>query len=232
MYQIQAVADANENTVVVIHSTGPVLMPWIDHENIKAVVWPGLPGQETGNSLADVLFGDVNPSGRLPYTIAKKEEDYAAHVTPESNIEYTEKLEVGYRHFDSSDIEPLFAFGHGLSYSTFEYGNIKVNTNHGKKDVLATVTAFVKNTGDVDGAEVPQVYVSFPESAEEPPKVLRGFERVFIKSGKQTKVTFEFKEIDLSIWTEESGWTVPEGEYTVHVGSSSRDIYQTATFSL
>ena len=207
-------------------------MPWIDHENIKAVVWPGLPGQETGNSLADVLFGDVNPSGRLPYTIAKKEEDYAAHVTPESNIEYTEKLEVGYRHFDSSDIEPLFAFGHGLSYSTFEYGNIKVNTNHGKKDVLATVTAFVKNTGDVDGAEVPQVYVSFPESAEEPPKVLRGFERVFIKSGKQTKVTFEFKEIDLSIWTEESGWTVPEGEYTVHVGSSSRDIYQTATFSL
>ena len=207
-------------------------MPWIDHENIKAVVWPGLPGQETGNSLADVLFGDVNPSARLPYTIAKKEEDYSAHISPEHNIEYTEKLEVGYRHFDAKDIEPLFAFGYGLSYSTFEYGKIKVNTNRGKKDVLATVTAFVKNTGDVDGAEVPQAYVSFPESAGEPPKLLRGFERVFIKAGKQTKVTFEFKEIDLSIWTEESGWTVPEGEYTVHVGSSSRDIHQTATFWL
>ncbi|KAI7860847.1 beta-glucosidase [Circinella umbellata] len=229
---IQAVADANKNTVVVIHSTGPVLMPWIDHENIKAVVWPGLPGQETGNSLADVLFGDVNPSGRLPYTIAKNEEDYAAHISPEYNIEYTEKLALGYRHFDANDIEPLFAFGYGLSYSTFEYEKIKINTNRGKDDILATATAFVKNTGDVDGAEVPQAYISFPESAGEPPKVLRGFERVFIKAGQQTKVTFEFKKMDLSIWTEESGWTVPEGEYTVHVGSSSRDIHQTATFSL
>ncbi|KAI9274730.1 glycoside hydrolase superfamily [Phascolomyces articulosus] len=230
---IQAVADANENTVVVIHSTGPVLMPWIDHENIKAVVWPGLPGQETGNSLADVLFGDVNPSGRLPYTIAKETDDYAAHISHEYNIEYTEKLEIGYRHFDANDIEPLFAFGHGLSYSTFEYEKIKVNTHRGKHDTLATATVFVKNTGDVDGHEVAQAYISFPESAGEPPKILRGFERVFIKAGKQTKVNFEFKEIDLSIWDEASAsWTVPEGEFTVHIGASSRDIRQSATFSL
>lgn len=81
--QIRAVADANENTVVVIHSVGPVDMPWIDHPNIKAVVWPHLPGQETGNSLADVLFGDVNPSGRLPYTIGRSAEDYAAGISPD-----------------------------------------------------------------------------------------------------------------------------------------------------
>ncbi|KAI9493632.1 glycoside hydrolase superfamily [Zychaea mexicana] len=230
---IQAVADANENTVVVIHSPGPILMPWIDHENIKAVVWPGLPGQETGNSLADVLFGDVNPSGRLPYTIAKKEEDYGAHISTEYNIEYSEKLNIGYRHFDANDIEPLFAFGYGLSYSTFDYGKLKVNTKRGKRDTLATATVFVRNTGDVDGAEVAQAYISFPESAGEPPKVLRGFERVYLKAGQQRKVTFEFTETDLSIYDEESScWVVPEGEYTVSIGASSRDIRESATFDL
>ncbi|KAI9493633.1 glycoside hydrolase superfamily [Zychaea mexicana] len=230
---IQAVADANENTVVVIHSVGPVLMPWIAHKNIKAVVWPGLPGQETGNSLADVLFGDVNPSGRLPYTIAKKEEDYGAHISAEYNIEYGEKLNVGYRHFDANDIEPLFAFGYGLSYSTFDYGKLKVNTKRGKRDTLATATVFVRNTGDVDGAEVAQAYISFPESAGEPPKVLRGFERVYLKAGQQRKVNFEFTETDLSIYDEESScWVVPEGEYTVSIGASSRDIRESATFEL
>ncbi|KAI8138619.1 glycoside hydrolase superfamily [Fennellomyces sp. T-0311] len=228
---IQAVADVNENTVVVIHSTGPVLMPWLD--SVRSVVWPGLPGQETGNSLADVLFGDVNPSGRLPYTIAKNEEDYPADISLEYDIEYAEKLLVGYRHFDANGIEPLFPFGHGLSYSSFEYEKLKINTNRGCRDTMATATVFVRNTGDVDGAEIPQAYIGFPEDAGEPPKVLRGFEKIYLKAGQKRKVTFEFRKIDLSIWDVDSrSWETPEGEYTIYIGASSRDIRQTGTFTL
>ncbi|KAL1928472.1 hypothetical protein VTP01DRAFT_2828 [Rhizomucor pusillus] len=228
---IKAVADVNENTVVVIHAVGPVLMPWIDHPNIKAIVWPGLPGQETGNSLADVLFGDVNPSGRLPYTIAKSEEDYPAEISHEFDVDYTEGLYVGYRHFDAKNIEPLFPFGYGLSYTNFTYSKLKVKKGKGDKLVSATIT--IKNTGDVDGAEIPQAYITFPESAGEPFKNLRGFEKVFLKAGKSTKVTFEFSKTELSIWDESSEeWTVPSGEYTLQIGASSRDIRQTAKFTL
>ncbi|CDH54259.1 glycoside hydrolase family 3 protein [Lichtheimia corymbifera JMRC:FSU:9682] len=224
---IQAVADSNENTIVVIHAVGPVLMPWIDHPNIKAVVWPGLPGQESGNSLADVLFGDVNPSGRLPYSIAKKEEDYNVRISPDDEINYLEGLHVGYKHFDAQGIEPLFEFGFGLSYTTFEYSNLKVD---GDKDRV-TATISIRNTGEVDGAEVAQLYLGFPESANEPPKLLRGFEKVFLKAGKQEKVQFELSKTDLSIW-QEGEWIVPQGEYKIYVGASSRDIRQSATLSL
>ncbi|KAI7874859.1 hypothetical protein K492DRAFT_137251 [Lichtheimia hyalospora FSU 10163] len=232
---IQAVADANENTVVVIHAVGAVLMPWINHPNIKAVVYPGLPGQESGNSLADVLFGDVNPSARLPFTIAEKEEDYPAHIGHDFDVEYTEKLQVGYKHFDANDIEPLFAFGHGLSYTKFEYSQLKVHAHKKAKKggVLATATVTVSNEGDRDGAEVPQAYIGFPEDAGEPPKLLRGFDKVFIKKGKKAKVTFEFTEMDLSTYDPESKeWNVASGDFTVYVGASSRDIRQTGTFTL
>ncbi|KAI9493634.1 glycoside hydrolase superfamily [Zychaea mexicana] len=226
---IEAVAEASDNVVVVINAVGSVLMPWIDNESIKSVVWPGLAGQESGNALADVLFGDVNPSGRLPYTIAVNEEDYGATIDPNFNVVYHEKLEVGYKHFDAHDIEPLFAFGHGLSYSSFEYGKLKVKA---KKD-KASATVEVTNVGDVDGAEVAQAYLGFPESAGAPPKNLRGFEKVYLKAGKKSKVTFEFETIDLSYWNEESEtWVVPEGEFTLYVGASSRDIRETATFTL
>ncbi|ORY98029.1 beta-glucosidase [Syncephalastrum racemosum] len=229
---IKAVADANENTVVVIHAVGPVLMPWIDHPNIKAVVWPGLPGQESGNSLADVLFGDVNPSGRLPYTIAKDESDYNTDHDPNFNVVYSENLNVGYKHFDAENIEPLFAFGHGLSYSTFKYDDIKVSTSK-KEDNMAKVSAKITNTGKVDGHEVAQVYVGFPEGAGEPPRLLRGFERVFLKKGKSTSVSFSLSKMDLSIFDEDKNdWVVPDGEYTVYVGASSRDLRLNATFTL
>ncbi|CAO3580615.1 unnamed protein product [Absidia cylindrospora] len=228
---IQAVADANKNTIVVVHSVGAILMPWANHENIKAIVWPGLPGGESGNSLADVLFGDVNPSGRLPYTIAKELEDYVTSPSADLEIEYTEKLNIGYRWFDSKKIDPLFAFGHGLSYTKFDYGELKVNA--GKNQVNAELQ--VQNTGDVDGAEVVQLYLSFPESAEEPPKVLRGFEKVFIKAGGHHKesVKFELTKTELSIWDVTSqSWVIPSGQFEIHVGASSRDIRQSATFTL
>jgi beta-glucosidase len=211
-------------------------MPWIDHPNIKAVLWPGLPGQESGNSLADIVTGKVNPSGRLPYTIAKKASDYNAKPDPDTEFKYTEKLLMGYKWFDHANIEPLFPFGHGLSYTSFNYSNLKVSTSVGNKknkDVNVTAIISIKNAGHVDGAEVVQAYLSFPDSAGEPPKVLRGFEKVFLKQGKQEQVQFELTKTELSIWdTPTSSWVIPSGKFTLHIGASSRDIRQSATFSL
>ncbi|KAG2221285.1 hypothetical protein INT45_000198 [Circinella minor] len=236
---INAVADANENTVVVIHSVGPIDMnAWIDHPNIKAIVWPGLPGQETGNSLADVLFGDYNPSGRLPYTIAKNIDDYVADVSPELEVEYTEGVYIGYRHFDKNEITPLYEFGYGLAYTTYEYSKLKVKTkknSDGLKltDTLASASLFVENTGDVDGNEIVQAYIVYPESADQPPKQLRGFEKVFVEAGKKQKVNLDFTVRDLSYWdVVQQKWVVASGEYTLLVGHTSLDIRQETTFTL
>ncbi|GAA5809328.1 hypothetical protein MFLAVUS_002735 [Mucor flavus] len=232
---IKAVADANENTIVVIHSVGPILMPWSNHPNIKAIVLPGLPGQESGNSLADILFGDVNPSGRLPYTIAKRKEDYPAKIDHGMSFEYSEGINIGYRWFDKHGIEPLYEFGYGLSYTSFEYRDININLNQGvandNVDVQASVT--IANTGMVDGAEVPQAYITFPEIADEPPKLLRGFEKIFLSKGGEQVVNFSFKKTELSYYSVESHqWVVPQGEFKVHIGSSSRNVRGSATFTL
>ncbi|KAI9362167.1 glycoside hydrolase superfamily [Pilaira anomala] len=242
---IKAVADANKNTIVVIHSVGAVLMPWINHPNIKAVLWPGLPGQESGNSLADVVTGKVNPSGRLPYTIAKNEEDYNAPIDPKMVVEYTEKLLVGYKWFDHAKIEPLFPFGHGLSYTKFDYSKLKVKAKASYekkdkndktkvlKDATVKVTVTVSNTGAVDGAEIVQLYLSHPESAGSPLKQLRGFEKVFVKKGKKENVDIELSKTELSIWdVEKKAWVIPTGKFTVHIGASSRDIRQSSSFTL
>ncbi|CAO3636962.1 unnamed protein product [Cunninghamella blakesleeana] len=228
---IQCVADANKNTIVVIHSVGPIIMPWIDHPNIKAIVWAGLPGEQSGNSLADILYGDVNPSGRLPYTIAVKEGDYAATPNPNNEIVYSEKLNIGYRWFDSKNIEPLFPFGYGLSYTQFNYSNLKVSANIKKEQVKTQIQ--IKNTGKIDGAEIVQAYLSFPKNTGEPPKVLRGFEKVFIESGKQSIVQFELTKTELSIWDVAlQSWVIPHGEFELHIGASSRDIRQSTAFIL
>jgi beta-glucosidase len=209
-------------------------MPWINHPNIKAVLWPGLPGQESGNSLADVITGKVNPSARLPYTIAKEASDYNVKPDPKDVVSYDEKLLVGYKWFDHAKIEPLFPFGHGLSYTKFDYSKLKVNTS-GNKGPATTVkaTVSVKNSGSVDGAEVVQAYLAFPESAGEPPKNLRGFEKVFLKKGKKENITFELSKTELSIWdTVANTWVIPSGKFTLYIGASSRDIRQSASFTL
>ncbi|KAI9304202.1 beta-glucosidase [Cunninghamella echinulata] len=228
---IERVANSNKNTIVVIHSVGAVLMPWIDHPNIKAIVWPGLPGEQSGNSLADVLYGDVNPSGRLPYTIAKKLEDYVTAPSPDDHIVYSEKLNIGYRWFDAKNIEPLFPFGYGLSYTHFSYSHLDVVVSAKKEEVHAQIR--VKNDGGIDGAEVVQLYLSFPNHVGEPPKILRGFEKVFIKSGRQSTVQFELGKTELSIWDVVSqSWVIPQGEFRIHIGASSRDIRQSSAFIL
>ncbi|CEP07730.1 hypothetical protein [Parasitella parasitica] len=230
---IKAVADVNKNTIVIIHAVGAVMMPWIDHPNVKAVVWPGLQGQETGNSLADIITGKVNPSGRLPYTIAKDASDYNAKPDPNDVVEYNEKLLMGYKWFDHAKIEPLFAFGHGLSYTKFDYNDLKVKAKKHKDSISVTASIIIKNSGKVDGAEIIQAYIEFPKDAGEPPKLLRGFEKVFLKKGKQDKITFEFTKTELSIWdVNVDGWVVPSGKFTLHVGASSRDIRKSVSFSL
>ncbi len=248
---VEQVAGNCSNTVVIAHSPGALLMPWADHENISAIVWAGLPGQESGNALVDVLYGDVNPSGRLAYTLAKKRSDYPADVDYSTEdwtgefvkIEYNETVYIDYRHFENKGIEPLYPFGHGLSYTSFEYSSLKVATaskrfrrttgstsskstpySDSLYDALYTVTATVKNTGKLDGHEVAQLYVKLSDEAEVPVKQLKGFERPFIKAGKSATVTFELRKRDVAYWsTVKQEWVLPKG-FEVYVGASSADL--------
>lgn len=248
---IHAVASQSNNTIVVVHAVGPVLMEeWIEHPNVTAVVWANLPGAESGNSLVDVLWGDYNPSGRLPYTIARRREDYSADVLYNDNathpqINFTEGIMVDYRHFDAHDIEPRFAFGYGLSYTSFTYDGLHIEHLHHKRmrnhdwngktapeglpdwlfEPLYNITYTVCNTGERDGHEVPQLYLGFPHASGEPPRVLRGFERVWIPRGEQRTVSHVLSHYDVSVWNAtHQQWLQPDGKISVWVGSSSREL--------
>jgi len=235
---IEAVASVNENTIVVIHSVGPVLMPWIDNPNVKAVIWAGLPGQESGNSLTDVLFGYVNPSGKLAFTIAEQRSDYPADVLYSSNdlhppINYFERLNIDYRWFDHKNINPTFEFGFGLSYTTFAYTDLVIQSVNNGSAVLYQISALINNTGNYNGSEVVQLYLGFPPSAGEPPKVLRGFEKIALNVSQNAPVTFYLGSLDLSIWNVgRQAWTVAPGVFQVYVGASSRDIRLTGSFKV
>ncbi|KAH3744391.1 glycoside hydrolase superfamily [Pelomyxa schiedti] len=225
---IWQVLDVQPNTIVVIHSPGAVLMPW--EKEVPTIVESFYPGQEDGNALAAVLFGDVNPSGRLPVTFPIADAQTPLQ-TPEQypgvNLveTYTEQLLVGYRWYDAKGQVPLFPFGHGLSYTSFEYTAITASNT----GVSATVT----NTGSRGGAEVVQLYIGFPSSAGEPPQVLRGFEKVTLAAGESTQVSFTLTPSkDLSTWDVESHSFVQQrGTFKAYVGASSRDIRLTASFT-
>lgn len=248
-------AAVNSRTVVVITGPGAVNMDtWINHPNVTSVVMATFPGQESGNAIADVLFGDVNPSAKLPFTVAKKEEDYCCKlVTAEPGlIEYAEGINIGYRWFDSKDIPPLFEFGFGLSYTTFEYSDLKIaessrsssSNNNGDDDdksAVITVSLNVKNTGALDGAEVVQLYLGLPQHTHSAPKNLKGFEKVQLPAGGESvRVEFKLTAHDMSFWDVEKceeksiggGWNLPSGDFKVMVGASSRDIRLTGGFRL
>ncbi|KAI8075563.1 glycoside hydrolase superfamily [Thamnidium elegans] len=194
MLQIKAVADANKNTIVVIHSVVPALMPWINHPNIKAVLWSGLPGQESGNSLADLV------------TVKKK-------------------LFVGYKWFDHAKIEPLFPFGYGLSYTKFNYSQLKVETNASYGDSKQVVNEAT--------ARKSFKRLSFPSIAGSPPKQLRGFEKILLQKGEKGTVDFKLGKTELSIYgAETESWVIPSGQFKLHIGASSRDIRKVAKFTL
>eukprot|EP01113_Clastostelium_recurvatum_P039596 TRINITY_DN605_c0_g1_i2.p1 TRINITY_DN605_c0_g1~~TRINITY_DN605_c0_g1_i2.p1 ORF type:complete len:754 (-),score=134.82 TRINITY_DN605_c0_g1_i2:86-2347(-) len=241
---ISKIASVNPNTIVIIHSVGPVLMPWLS--SVRAVVYAGLPGQESGNALADVLFGDVNPSGKLVYTIAELETDYPAQVVynspqPHPGIDYTEGLYLDYRWFDAKNIQPVFEFGFGLSYTSFNYQNLTItmmddvpeNINSQNDTVVAHVRYTVLNTGRVAGAEVSQLYLGFPSGLGEPLKVLRGFEKSFLQPGGSAQVDLSLTALEVSTWSVSSQrWQVAHGQYTTYVGASSRDIRLKGSFNL
>jgi len=232
---IEAVAAVNPHTVVVLHTVGPVLMPWANNPNVTAIVLAHLPGQESGNSLVDVLFGAVNPSGRLPYTIAKNTTDYPAQVLykssePHPKINYTEGLLIDYRWFDTKNITPLFEFGFGLSYTTFSYSGLRISNI--SNPILYKIQASITNTGEVAGSEIAQLYIGFPNGTGEPPRILRGFEKVPLGPKQSLPVVFYLTELELSIWdVRVQDWVFPKGEFTVWVGASSRDLKLTGKFT-
>jgi beta-glucosidase len=224
---IAAVAAANPRTVVVLMTGGPVLMPWLSQ--VAAVVAGWYPGQEAGRAIAAVLFGDVDPSGRLPVTFPADDhqgpgQSREAFPGDGTTVRYDEGLLVGYRWYDAKGEAPLFAFGHGLSYTTFEYGRLQVTRRPADKrrvDVRVRVT----NTGRREGADVVQLYLAFPPSAGEPPRQLRAFSRVVLKPGESRDVAFALDAAALSTWDEAThAQAFPAGGYQVFVGRSSRDL--------
>jgi beta-glucosidase len=228
---VRAVAAANPRTVVVLNTGSPVTMDWLDE--VPAVVQLWYTGQQLGDALADVLFGDVDAAGRLPTTFPRRIEDTPAFPTypgTDGRAPYSEGLFVGYRHYDAHDVGPLFPFGHGLSYTRFAYGDLAVDG----RDVRVTVT----NVGDRPGREVVQLYLHGPTPADaagapsataRPEQELKDFRAVDLAPGETTEVAFSLPDRAFAHWDlARHGWTVDAGEWEVRVGSSSRTIHATA----
>ncbi|MEJ2215913.1 MAG: glycoside hydrolase family 3 C-terminal domain-containing protein [Gemmatimonadota bacterium] len=222
---IRAVADANPHTIVVLNTGSADTMPWID--SVAAVLEAWYPGQEDGNAIARVLFGDVNPSGKLPVTFPRSLADVPASSPArwpgvDGRVAYSEGLEVGYRWYDARHITPLFPFGFGLSYTTFRFSNLRVSQAAGG---TVMVTADVANTGERPGADVVQVYVGQPSSAGEPPWQLKAFRKVQLGPGETWHLTFTLDATAFAHWDAgTSGWLVDAGEYRIGLGDSSADL--------
>jgi beta-glucosidase len=242
---VTSVASTCSNTIVIINTVGPRLLDtWITHTNVTAVLYGGLLGQESGNSIVDVLYGTVNPSGRLPYTLAKNESDYNVQTCLTAVCNFTEGNYIDYKYFDKYNVTPRYEFGYGLSYTNFTYGaaNLTITNSSaletiyptgvlsvgGKADLwgeVVRVSLPITNSGSVDGNEVAQLYVQFPEAADAPVRQLRGFEKVWIRSGEKQVVTFGVRRRDLSFWdTAAQEWALARGRYVFEVGASSRDL--------
>lgn len=229
---IEALAEVNENIVVLIVSGNAVEMPWVD--KVDGIVETWFLGSQTGHAVADVLLGKVNPSGKLPFTFPVKLEDNAAHALNAYNkdsltVEYKEGIFVGYRWAEKQNIKPLFAFGHGLSYTTFEYGEASCRKSGSGFKVSVDVT----NVGDREGKEIVQLYIGDDESSlERPVKELKGFRKVSLKPGQTEKVTFEITDDMLKYYDPaRGGWTLEEGAFTAYVGAASDDIRTSVGFA-
>ena len=231
---IEAVCAANPRTTVVVNASIPVDTSWLDHAPAVLLTW--FPGQEFGNALTDVIFGDANPSGRLPCTFPVRLEDTPAFTTyPGANhkVLYGEDLFVGYRWYDMRDIEPRFPFGHGLSYTRFEYGKLTVAPEWQSGEEI-TVQLEVVNTGQCAGQEVVQLYVGDLESRLiRPPKELKAFQKIQLAPGERTPVEFVLDKRSIAYWDPEAyDWVAEPGEFEILVGASSRDIRCSARFTL
>ncbi|NCQ17686.1 MAG: hypothetical protein GW805_05110 [Ignavibacteria bacterium] len=225
---IEKIASVNKNVIVVINAGSPVLMDkWLG--KVKGVVFAWFGGQEMSYALSDVLSGKFNPSGKLPVTFPKRWEDCSAFSTykKESGItEYSDGIFIGYRHFEHNNIEPLFPFGFGLSYTKFAYANLKLSAKEMSQNEKLTVTFDVKNTGKVDGGEIPQLYIrDVKASVERPVKELKGFSKVMLKPGETKAVTLTVDKAAFSFFDENSKSFITEpGEFEILIGSSSQKI--------
>jgi beta-glucosidase len=249
------------NTVVITHSSGINILPFADNPNVTAIIAAHYPGQESGNAIVDILYGAVNPSAKLPYTIAFESDDYNGLPTTAVNSTdpyawqawFTEQLKIDYRHFDAENKSVRYEFGFGLSYTTFELSDIAITKTYNGTitataapqtsipggnpslwEELYSVKVTLKNTGTVSGASVPQLYVTLPPTAPAgtPPKQLRGFENVFLAVGESKTVKFGLMRRDLSFWDIVSQeWVVPAGNLGISVGFSSRDLKLTSSIA-
>ena len=224
---VEEVLKANPNTVVVLSGGASIRMPWAN--KVPAILNMFLTGQAGGSAVCDVMFGDVNPSGKLSETYPVALEDNSSFNyfpgTPVS-VEYREGVYVGYKYYDTANKEVAFPFGFGLSYTTFEYSDIKVSADNIKDTDTVTVSFKIKNTGNVDGAEVAQLYVNDVESTiYRPVKELRGFKKVFLKAGEEKEIEITLDKRAFAYYNVNIGdWHVESGEFKILVGASSRDI--------
>jgi beta-glucosidase len=237
---VEAVAAANPNTIVVLETGGPVSMPWADR--VKGIVEAWYPGIGGAQALSNILFGDVNPSGKLPVTFAKTEADLPHPTVPgldqsgkvvsddrhqevgPFDLKYTEGAKVGYKWFDATNKQPLFPFGYGLSYTTFSYSGLTVD------NAQRTVHFTVHNTGHQEGTEIAQVYAALPSAANENYKRLVAWQRVKLAPGESKDVTLPLNPLYLSVFdTDKNAWQLLPGDYKVMAGTSSRDLSLHAT---
>lgn len=239
---IAALAAANKNLVVVNISGNAIAMPWVNE--VPAIVQDWYIGSEAGSALAAILMGDANPSGKLPFTFPVKLEDNSAHALGEfvyerSNevvdVKYNESIFVGYRWADKQKkVKPLFAFGHGLSYTTFGYGKAVADKKEMGMDDVLTVTVPVTNTGNREGAEVVQLYISdLKSSLPRPIKELKGFQKVKLAPGETKEVTFTIAKDALSFYDDtKQAWIIEPGKFEAIVAASAADIKSKVVFNV
>lgn len=232
---IERVAAANPHTVVVLQSGSPITMPWRD--KVAGILQAWYPGQECGNAIADVLFGTVNPSGKLPQTFPERLEDNPAYINyPGENgrVRYGEGIFIGYRYYEKKRVAPLFPFGFGLSYTGFAYSKLRLSTQTLAPDASLTVSVDVTNTGQHTGKEIVQVYVRDVQSTlSRPTQELKGFSKIALAPGETKTVTLPLDCKALAYWDDAThAWVAEAGEFEVRVGRSSQDIRAKAVFQL
>jgi beta-glucosidase len=230
---IRAVAQANPNTIVILNAGSPVEMPWIDQ--VSAVLEAFYPGQEGGNAIARILLGEVNPSGKLSETFPIRLEDTPAYINYPGirDVHYGEGIFVGYRYYDKKDVAPLFPFGHGLSYTHFEYSDLNTPAA-AKAGAAIPISLTVRNSGDVAGKEIVQVYVrDMVSTLVRPIKELKGFTKVDLQPGQSAQVSFELDSRAFAFFDPyKNQWVVEPGEFEILVGSSSQDLRLSGRLSL
>ena len=229
---IEEVLQVNPNTLVVLNTGSPVKMPWADRAEAILQTW--FAGQEFGNAMVDIITGAINPSGRLPTSFPKNIEDtpaFNSYPGKDLQMNYEEKLLVGYRWYDKKDIKTLFPFGHGLSYTQFEYSDLEVEIQANNK---VSCTFLIQNTGLIAGAETAQCYIGYKtDDHSEPKKTLQGFSKITLNQGDKSKVEINLNSRNFSSWNEaKQNWEVRPGSYEIFIGSSAENIILQSTINL